>query len=214
MSQLWVSRSVRSLILLCWLTECCVLALRRVARMPALYVITVFLQYKNAPSLSWCQTSQDKSFFFNSKNLLYGSTVCHVRIRIRKPYLFTSTDDWMRIKLNVILDVFGREMQAVHWCAMERCMGWCLGVKAVAYQATPVSMSKCVSSSTGSKTSWQQTLSVCFHIPTAFGPHTLYFIVHLSLFFTHVSSCMILGILCCAVFFFSVPTQSSEKVMW
>lgn len=177
--------------------------------MPALYVIAVFLQYKNAPSLSWCQTSQDT-------DLLYGSTVCHVRIRILKPYLFTSTHDWMRIKLNVILDVFGREMQAVRWCALKRCMDWCLGVKAVPYQATPVSMSKCVSSSTGSKTSWRQTLRDCFCFPTAFGSHTLYFIVQLLLFFTHVSSCMNLGILCYAagVFFCSASTQSSEKVMW
>lgn len=132
--------------------------------------------------------------------------LCHVRVRILKSHLFTSTNDWMRIKLNVILDVFVREMQAVRWYAMERCMGWSLGAKAVANQASPVSMSKCASSSIGSKTSWPQTLRVSFCIPTAFGPHhTLYFIVCLSLVST---SCMIVGILCAV---FSVPTHSSEK---
>lgn len=61
MSQLWVRRSVRCLILVCWLVECCVLAIKREARMPALYVITVLLQYKKS---TWCQTS------FNQFNFL------------------------------------------------------------------------------------------------------------------------------------------------
>lgn len=116
------------------------------------------------------------------------------------------------MKFNVILDVFVREMQAVRWCVMERCMGWCLGVKAVACQATLLSTSKCAISSTGSKMSLQQTLRVSLCIPSAFGPrHTLYFIVNLALFFTHVSSSMTLGVLCC-LFLFPFTHQKNDLV--
>lgn len=142
---------------------------------------------------------------------IYFIDQCHVRIRILKPYLSTATDDSVKIKLNVIFDVFVREIQAVHWCAMESCMGWCLGVKAVVCQTTQVSMSKCVSSSIGSKMSWLQILKVYFCLPTVLGPHhTLCFIIKLLLFFTHESSCMIWGILCRV--FFSL-FHLSEKVM-
>lgn len=111
------------------------LAIKKVARMPALYVIKAY-------------------------------------------QILLKQDDLMKIKLNVILAVFIREMQEVPWCAMERCMGWCPGGKAVACQATPVSMSKCASSSIGSKMSWPQTLRVPFCFPPAFGPHHTVFWLH------------------------------------